>query len=60
MYPKLMSKLNKIESEVNDLKLSLVKSKALGEKVSLKGFFKGVKITDSDIANAKKSLFPGV
>ncbi|MBI4044925.1 MAG: hypothetical protein HY392_04410 [Candidatus Diapherotrites archaeon] len=59
MYQKLLSKLNKLENEVSDLKISLAKSKA-GKKVSLKGFFKGVKITDSDLANAKKSLFSGV
>lgn len=60
MYPKLMSKINKLEKEVNELKISMMESKVLGEKVSLKGFFKGIKITELDIENAKKSLFSGV
>lgn len=60
MYQKLMFKLNKIEKEVSELKISMFQSKVLGEKVSLKGFFKGIEITDADISSAKKSLFSGV
>ena len=59
MYQKLMSKISKLEKEVGELKISMMKSKVLGEKVSLKGFFKGMEFTDVDIENAKKSLFSG-
>ena len=56
----LLSKFNKIENEIKELKISLVKSKNYGKKVSLKGLLAGVKISEKDIDKAKKNLFSGV
>jgi len=53
----VLHKIEIIEKEVMDLKLSILKKLTpSGKKViSLKGIFKGVDITNKDITSAKKS-----
>ena len=55
----MLHKIETIEKEVMDLKLSVLKKLTpSGKKViSLKGILKGVEITEQDINNAKKSLY---
>jgi hypothetical protein len=55
----MLHKIETIEKEVMDLKLSVLKKLTpTGKRViSLKGILKGVDITDKDIASAKKSLY---
>ena len=60
----MLHKIETIEKEVMDLKLSVLKDLSpSGTKViSLKGIHKDVEITEEDIAAAKKSLYskPGL
>lgn len=58
----MLQKIEAIEKEVKDLKLSILKKLApTGKKaVSLKGILKGVEVTDEDIHSAKKSLYSKV
>lgn len=55
----ILHKIETIEKEVMDLKLSVLKKlPPTGKKpISLKGIIKGVEITQKDIAFAKKSLY---
>ena len=55
----MLHKIETIEKEVTDLKLSVLKKLTpTGRKtISLKGIFKGIDITDKDISSAKKSLY---
>jgi hypothetical protein len=55
----ILHKIETIEKEVKDLKLSLIKKLASNGKkvIKLKGIIKGVDISDNDIASAKKSLY---
>lgn len=55
----ILHKIETIEKEVIDLKLSVLKKLApTGKKnISLKGILKGIDITDKDIASVKKSLY---
>ena len=55
----ILHKIENIEKEVFDLKLSILKDLSpSGEKViSLKGILKGADISEQDIASAKKSLY---
>ena len=52
-------KIEAIEKQVMDLKLSVLKNMTPSKQkvISLKGIFKGVNITEKDIAAAKKSPF---
>ena len=58
----MLQKIEAIEKEVKDLKLSILKKLApTGKKaVSLKGILKSVEVTDEDIHSAKKSLYSKV
>lgn len=58
----MLHKIETIEKEVMDLKLSVLKKfTPSGENIiSLKGILKGVDITDQDINAAKKSLYSKV
>jgi len=58
----IFHKIENIENEVKDLKLSILKDLSpSGEKViSLKGILQGVAITEQDIAGSKKALFSSV
>jgi hypothetical protein len=55
----ILHKIDNIEKEVIDLKLSILKKLSpTGKKiVSLKGILKGVNISEQDISKAKKSLY---
>ncbi|MDP3259674.1 MAG: hypothetical protein Q8M34_03690 [Thermodesulfovibrionales bacterium] len=55
----MLHKIETIEKEVMDLKLSVLKKLIpTGKKtITLKGILKGVDITDKDISSAKKSLY---
>ncbi|MCP4266994.1 MAG: hypothetical protein GY777_15720 [Candidatus Brocadiaceae bacterium] len=55
----ILFKIETIEKEVMDLKLSILKKLPQADKkiISLKGALKGINITDKDIASAKKSLY---
>jgi hypothetical protein len=53
LYPQL----KKIESEIQILKILVIKSKKLPkEKVELEGVLKGIKIEEKDIEEAKKAI----
>lgn len=56
---KIYKKLDSIEAEIDNLKLSLAGAIQTKPKkvVSLKGLLKGLKVGDKDIEEAKKSLF---
>ncbi len=55
----LLHKIDTIEKDVMDLKLSVLKKIGpTGKRViSLKGILKDVEITDEDISSSKKSLY---
>ncbi len=55
----ILHKIETIEKEVKDLKLSVLKKLTpAGKKViSFKGIIKDIDITNRDIASAKKSLY---
>ena len=55
----MLHKIETIEKEVRDLKLSVLKKLTpTGKKViSLKGILKDVDITEEDIASVKRSLY---
>lgn len=55
----ILLKIETIEREVMDLKLSVLNKMTSSAKknVKLKGIFKGLNVTDKDIASAKKSLY---
>ena len=55
----LLHKIESIEKEVVDLKLSFLKGLTPARKkiVKLKGVLKGIDISDDDISAAKKSLY---
>ena len=57
--PDILHKIEAIEKEVMDLKLSVLKKLTpTGKKViSLKGILKDVDVTEADISLAKKSLY---
>ena len=52
-------KIEAIEEEVSDLKLSVLKKLIPSKKnlISLKGILKGVKVSEEDIKKAQKSLY---
>ena len=58
----VLQKIENIEKEVMDLKLSVLKKLTpTGKKtVSLRGILKGGVITEEDIGSAKKSLYSKV
>jgi len=58
----ILNKIEAIEKEVLDLKLSILKQFSPPDKkvISLKGIIKGIDITDKDIASAKQSLYSNV
>ncbi len=58
----VLQKIETIEKELKDLKSTILKkSTPSGKKVvALKGILKGVKITEKDIEQAKKSLYSKV
>ena len=55
----ILHKIESIEKEVMDLKLSVLKklTPSPDKVITLKGIIKGVNITDKDIEAAKKSLY---
>lgn len=58
----ILHKIETIEKEVMDLKLSVLKKLSPSAKkiVSLKGIIKGVDISEEDIEQTKKSLYSKV
>ncbi len=55
----MLQKIETIEKEVMDLKVSVLKRLAPADKrvISLKGVLKNVDITEEDITSVKKSLY---
>jgi hypothetical protein len=54
LYPML----KKIESEIKEIKILILKSKPLEKKpIKLRGLLKGIKFEEEEIEKAKKSLF---
>jgi hypothetical protein len=54
LYPML----KKIESEIKEIKILILKSKPLEKKpIKLGGLLKGIKFEEEEIEKAKKSLF---
>jgi hypothetical protein len=55
----MLHKIEAIEKQITDLKLSVLKTMTPSDQkvISLKGIFKGINITEKDIAAAKKSLY---
>ena len=58
----ILHKIESIEKEVMDLKLSILQNLVPSGKktISIKGILKGVEITEEDIADARKSLYSPV
>jgi len=58
----MLRKIETIEKEIVDLKLTVLKKLPLTDKkvISLKGILKGIHVTDEDIASVKKSLYSKV
>jgi len=58
----MLQKIEAIEKEVKDLKVSVLKKLTpTGKKaISLKGILKGIEVTNEDINSAKKSLYSKV
>ena len=58
----MLHKIETIEKEIVDLKLTVLKKLPLTDKkvISLKGILKGIHVTDKDIASVKKSLYSKV
>jgi len=54
-----LSKIENIEKEVFELKSIILKKLAPSKtkSISLRGILKGVKISNADVAHAKKSLY---
>jgi len=57
--PGILRKIESIEKEIVDLKLSVLKKVApsKGRIISLKGILKGVNVSDKDVSQAKKGLY---
>ena len=55
----ILHKIESIEKEVIDLKLSVLKKLTPSKKkiISLKGILKGVVISEEDVEEAKRSLY---
>jgi len=55
----ILHKIEDIEKEVMNLKLSVLKGLAPSQKkiISLKGILKGIEITEQDIVDTEKSLY---
>jgi len=55
----MLHKIEAIEKQVTDLKLSVLNTMIPSEKkvISVKGILKGIDITEKDVAAAKKSLY---
>lgn len=55
----VLQKLATLEEQVREMKLSVLKQFTPSKKnlISLKGILKGVKVSEEDIAKAKKSLY---
>jgi hypothetical protein len=54
IYPEL----KRIESEIQVLKVLIIKSKKLPKKrVALEGMLKGIKVEEKDIEEAKRAIF---
>lgn len=55
----MLHKIEAIEKQVTDLKLSVLNTMIPSEKkvISLKGILKGINITEKDVAAAKNSLY---
>lgn len=53
-----VEKLEKLEKEL--LKLKKDSKQSLSAPISLKGIWKGVRISEKDIIKAKKNLFKGI
>ncbi|KKU19155.1 MAG: hypothetical protein UX30_C0017G0002 [Candidatus Saccharibacteria bacterium GW2011_GWA2_46_10] len=55
----ILHKIESIEKEVLDLKLSVLKKLSPSPKkiISLKGILKGIEISEKDIEKAQKSLY---
>jgi hypothetical protein len=53
----IYKKLEKIETDIQDLKLLMLQHLLVEKVVSIGGMLKGVKINDMEIKEAKSSLF---
>ena len=49
--------MNYLEKEISEIKLMVMQNNAKKTKVSLRGSLKGLKVDDTNIKKAKKSLF---
>jgi hypothetical protein len=53
--------LKKIESEIKEIKILILKSKPIEKKpIKLRGLLKGIKFEEEEIEKVKKSLFKHV
>ena len=53
----VLARIQAIEQELADLKKVLISEIEIPKKTKLKGLWKGIKITDDDIEEAKQSIF---
>jgi len=61
MDAQLYDKVKKLEREIEEIKLILLKSgkiKRAEKPISLEGIWEGIEVTEEDIKSSKKSLFP--
>jgi len=54
----LEKKIERIEKELDELRLIVLQQAPPKVRVSFEGMLKGVKISEADFRRAKKSLFP--
>lgn len=59
MNGQILTKIEHLEKEIKELKMLLKKGskKTIGKKSTLAGIWKGLKITDKELEEAKKSPF---
>ena len=54
----LSSRLDEIERQISELRLLLIRSPQSPRVVSLKGVLRKTRVSEREIAQAKRSLFP--
>ncbi|MBM3747056.1 MAG: hypothetical protein FJW34_14800 [Acidobacteria bacterium] len=56
--PGIVERLDQLGKEVEELKRAVFPQRSPKRRVSLKGALRGVKISEKDIREAQRSLFP--
>ena len=56
--PGIVERLDQLSKEVDELKLAVFPHRRRKRRISLKGALRGVKISEREIREAQRSLFP--